>query len=348
MANDDANAQVFQALFNLTRTPDPIKFLPNYDGNSNNLHSWIDQVESALGVFQMVENTPLYTTWVKLIRSKIVGKAHEALVSSCIDQEANWPRIKAVLIEHFGDKRDISTLVQGIPYMRQKNLTVDEFYQEMCTAAADVSQKLGLHPVFGINARVIMEFMNSIIANAFVDGLNDPISGLVRSSRPETLVDAYRVAKDHDLARSRKAMKNETRPRNANFSQNKTPQRGFNKPFNAQNPSSSASKATDGQNNASNAQKNFSKPTGTQFSPNNGARGANALKSFGNTPSTSKDDNKSSQSKVSNVPMSGISYRSQTNNVEEEEEEIDNIESEVEEDDDDVNFQMQSLYVTQT
>lgn len=334
------NDNILQLLLNLTKTPDPIKNIPPFDGTGKNLYSWIDQVTTALGIFDMVRANPLYLTWVKTIRSKILGKAHEALVTSCVDQNANWQKIRETLIEHFGDKRDIATLVQGIPYMRQKNLTVDEFYADVSTACADVSQKLSLHPKFGPNAEVIMDFMNSIIANAFIDGLNEPISGLVRSSRPDSLVDAYRVAKEHDLARNRKSLKNDlfressgTRPKYPNTFQNK-PQRyanNFQKPFNASN-------------NQNNFQNNFQKTPNFQNTPNTSQRTfngqnqpnyyskpQNAQQPSTSVPPVARDSNKSSNTRIS-TPMSGISYRSlnRANNLEEVEEN-DEIQEAVEE-----------------
>lgn len=113
--------------------------------------------------------------------------------------------------------RDLASLSQNIPYMTQGTKSIDEFYEEVCTASADLSQKLHLDNYFKDHVTPVMKFIEILTTNAFIDGLNRPISGYVRSTSPSSLIEAYKVAQTHSLAEYRAQAKNAF-ARNANTS----------------------------------------------------------------------------------------------------------------------------------
>lgn len=59
--------------------------------------------------YQQIAHLPIFRLWGQVIRNKIIGDADKALVTH---NAVDWPAIKQVLIENFGDKRDIATITQ--------------------------------------------------------------------------------------------------------------------------------------------------------------------------------------------------------------------------------------------
>lgn len=149
-----------------SKIPDPIKFLSNYDGDQQTLHHWITQVENVLAIYDEVRVThaAIYNVWLGIIRSKVQGKANEALVSRNVPN--TWAEIKAVLIDYFADKRDLSTLCQQIPYLRQNDKNVGTFYKEVQKLSSNINQKIALDDRYTGHVNAVMTFVSEITKNA--------------------------------------------------------------------------------------------------------------------------------------------------------------------------------------
>lgn len=189
MAEIDLNAVI-----NSSKIPDPIKFLPSFDGETKTLHHWLTAAQDVLALYEdvRVAAPAVYRVWIGVIRSKIVAKANEALVSRNIPND--WDAIRLNLIEHFGDRRDLSTLCQKIPYMKQGQKSIDTFHKEVTELSANINQKILLDIRYDGHADAVMTFVREITKNAFIDGLNEPYNLTVRGSRPQTLEDAKSAA----------------------------------------------------------------------------------------------------------------------------------------------------------
>lgn len=129
---------------NTTKIPDPIKNLHEYSGDRTSLYRWITTVDNILETYQTVSHTAIYRVWGQIIRNKIVGDADKALVARNV---GNWDDIKDTLIEYFGDRRDIATITQQIPYLRQDNKSLEDYYHYTNQLIADINQKISLDPV---------------------------------------------------------------------------------------------------------------------------------------------------------------------------------------------------------
>jgi Retrotransposon gag protein len=199
-------------IINQSKIPDPIKFISNYDGDSKTLHYWLTSVEVVINLYDNVRlgHPAVFAVWLGVIRSKIIGKANDALVLRHVPLA--WANIRACLIEYFGDSRDLSTLCQKIPYLRQENKTVEEYYKEISQLSANINQKIVLDPRYDNHVDAVMVFVNEITKNAFIDGLNEPYNLTVRGFRPESLEAAKSAAEEQ--------VQSVLRNRNPNFRQN--------------------------------------------------------------------------------------------------------------------------------
>lgn len=192
--------------FDITRIPDVIKIIPGYDGDIKGLPAWISSVEQKIECAKtLVPNAQkdnALQIWTSVIRDKISGKANEILMNN--QTECNWEKIKSQLIDRFSDKRDLSSIINKIPYIKQGNKTVQEFYDECGEILADLNAKTILDPGLKPCATAIMASYEAMLTTAFVDGLHEPISSLTRTSRPNSLLAAYQHALDQFNAMERR------------------------------------------------------------------------------------------------------------------------------------------------
>lgn len=180
----------------ITKIPDPIKAIPEYSGGTRNLHHWLTLVGDVLRVFENARNLngPLYQMWIGVIRSKIIKGANDHLTARNVPND--WDRIREALIEIYADSRDLATLTQQIPYMKQNNKTLDEFYSEVADLTSDINQKLALDLRYRNHVDAVMTFVREMTKNAFIDGLKPPYNLTVRSAHPATIEVAKAAALD--------------------------------------------------------------------------------------------------------------------------------------------------------
>lgn len=188
-----------------SQIPDTIKQLPNYNGDAKLLATWIDSVDRVLALYVKVKHTESYQIWLSQIRNKITEKANEALMKN--HTPLVWENIKETLISYFGDKRDLSTLTGKIPYLKQKDRTLDDYYHEVEGLFADINANIHLDPDNAGHEAAIMRVLEVSIRNAFIDGLEEDIGIYTRSGRPKDLLQAYQIAQDYDNAVERRKEK---------------------------------------------------------------------------------------------------------------------------------------------
>lgn len=184
------------------RIPDLIKMVPEFSGNPRNLPRWIESVEEKLAESKRGipedEILRILPTWMGIIRDKITEKANDALSASHTPLE--WDAIKSTLIEYFGDKSDLSTLMSRLTNLKQGSQSVLEFYQCCRSLLAEINAKVLINNNTPSAAKAIMGTYETLMINAFVDGLHDAMSDLTRSTRPQSLTAAYQVASDQEAA----------------------------------------------------------------------------------------------------------------------------------------------------
>jgi hypothetical protein len=179
-----------EAILQMSRIPDTIKQLANYDGTPRNLSAWLDSVDNVLALYENVaQGQPaIYNVWISTIKGKLIGKAADAVNSRHVDND--WEHIRAALVEAFGDRRDMNTLCQKMSKVNQGKKTLNEYYDEVSELNADIGQKVAMDHRFEGHVQHVMLFVNDLTRNYFIDGLNYPYNLLVRSSRPNSLEDA--------------------------------------------------------------------------------------------------------------------------------------------------------------
>lgn len=192
-------------IVNSSKIPETIKSLPLYSGDQKSLIHWITQAQSVVDAYRQLHNNPIWNLWLQAIRTKVTGEAIDALVLNNVGN--NWQNIRETLIEYFGDRRDLSSLCQSIPYLRQKSKKMEEFYHEVSELQAKINQKINLVPQYQGHIPAVTHFASQLVKDAFIDGLNNPYSAYTRNSQPQTLVEAYQTAQRQVQADERKSEK---------------------------------------------------------------------------------------------------------------------------------------------
>lgn len=164
MANPDNIVDLNQVINASSKIPDPIKMLPNYDVDTKNLISWINSVKVVVNLYGELQNNPIYRVWIQAIRSKIVVNANDTLSLNNVNND--WAAIKQNLLEYFGDRRDLATLAQNIPYMKQGAKSIEEFYQEVIELDSKINQKIRFDTNY-----ILMALMSQIL---LIRGIIDP------------------------------------------------------------------------------------------------------------------------------------------------------------------------------
>lgn len=201
--------------------PDPIKIIPNYAGEPKLLIPWIDSVDQKLTYCKNLIGDPAAVAiamplWTGIIRDRIINEANDVLIRN--QTRLDWEEIKNDLREELGDKRDLATLCSKISQLKQSyNQDLTLFYNECKKLLADINAKLLINDETASCAKILMKNYETMIVNAFIDGLSENLSSLTRIYRPKQLSEAYQCALEQHNAIQRRRDKFTFRNNNPPF-----------------------------------------------------------------------------------------------------------------------------------
>lgn len=183
MANPEYN-------LNQLNTPDIIKNLPEYHGDLQNLGSFIRTVNPVVDIILQAPEV-IRPFWLQAIRNKIKGKAHERI--RLYGEPQNWTEIRNILLRHFSDHRDQRTLYMKLQTMKQKFLTIHEFYDK-CLEIVTALNEIATTEANDALRNIIVERNISEGLHTFLNGIREPLKTILLSRNPQTLYEAYNIA----------------------------------------------------------------------------------------------------------------------------------------------------------
>lgn len=188
-------------------TPDPIKTIPEFSGNRKETLAWVEDTQQALDLFADYELEPSYTQIMRVVRSKIVGEAREVLIASGNPKE--WEEIKEVLLNAFGDKRDITSHIQTLFYVRQGKTSLNDYFQKLKSIDTAIKSTAAQMDDYKGSTEAVNKLISLMTLTRYIDGLNgDTLAMYVRSYRPKTLEEAYEITIQHSNASFRQKLEN--------------------------------------------------------------------------------------------------------------------------------------------
>lgn len=192
-------------------TPDPIENIPNFNGNRKETLAWIEDTQQTLDLFEDYEEEPTYKEIMRVVRSKIIGEAREVLIAAGNPKE--WEDIKKVLLNSFGDKRDITSHIQSLFYIKQGKLPLIEYYHKVKSIDTAIKSSAAQLDDYKRSMEAVNKLISLMSLTRYIDGLNgEQISMYVRSHRPETLEEDHIITTQYLHATFRPKMENRQSP----------------------------------------------------------------------------------------------------------------------------------------
>lgn len=171
-------------IFSSFKTPDIIKELPDFNGELEYLHQFIQNVDEIIKLCKEAlpkdEEIPL--TFIKAIKNKIKGNANKVLAS--IDYTNNWNIIKQTLIDHYADKRTEVALIRDLHRTRQGLLTSKQFYDKILEIQIALTARAKLEHC---NNGIKEELFKQMCLSQYIANLREPLGSNIRARDPEDL-----------------------------------------------------------------------------------------------------------------------------------------------------------------
>lgn len=201
--------------------PDPIKQLSECSGNRKELIIWFDEVDQLYHTFKVKrENgTPdsMNAHYVQATKNKVKGEARMTLCAN--GNPETIPEIKQVLIQHYGDQRDLATNLSHLFHTKRADRSNLKFYSDMKELSSKLEMNLTLNPV------TTTALVEMLVVTKYLD------NSIIRQSRPAALEYAYQAVCINQNADSRNRSAKKTFPHGGsdNINKNKSNDRRENK-----------------------------------------------------------------------------------------------------------------------
>lgn len=172
---------------NTYQVPDPIKQLSEFSGNKKELTIWLDEVDQLYETFRIKgqddEPDTMNAYYVQAIKNKIKGEARITLCTN--GNPSSIPEIKKVLLQHYGDQRDIATNLNLLFNVRKGDKSHHKFYAEIKELEARIKSNLQLNPLSAV------ELLEKIIITKYLDNIQEPLASIIRSTNPTNIEAAF-------------------------------------------------------------------------------------------------------------------------------------------------------------
>lgn len=168
---------------------DMYKTLPEFNGDRNKYIAWKNSAMNVMKIFNGHNETPRYFEALNIVRNKITGTASETLTN--YNTVLNFDAIIARLDFTYADKRPIYIIEQEMIVLQQKNLSIEEFYDEVNKKLNALINKINMtHRERGIAEAMISDAADKAL-RTFVTGLTGHFGRILYASNPATLPEAY-------------------------------------------------------------------------------------------------------------------------------------------------------------
>lgn len=171
-------------------TPDVIKNLPEFYGDSREIRNFIKTVEPVVAlVAASAEDVRLH--WFAAIRNKIKGAASERL--RLYGEPETWESIRTCLNLHFSDYRDKRTLYRTLCSLKQTN-SMYQFYDQVLEVVTALNQKATEMEATAEIKQAEVQYNLKEGLVSFMNGLREPLRTILICRNPATLDSAYAIA----------------------------------------------------------------------------------------------------------------------------------------------------------
>ena len=181
-------------------TLDVMKTLPEFEGKNETYVSWRKAAHAAYKVFENFDGSSKHYQALVILKNKIKGPADTVL--SSFDTPLNFKAIINRLDFTYADKRPIYLIEQEMSTLRQGNLTLIQYYEE-------VEKKLNLlinKTIMTYESKIASQINDKYRSDAlrvFISGTRKTLSDVLFASRPADLPSALALAQEVDANHDR-------------------------------------------------------------------------------------------------------------------------------------------------
>lgn len=238
---------------------DLFSIIPEYDGDQILLNSFINSSETALS---LADDLQLQLVLVH-IKNKLRGKASQLINSRNITK---WQEIKTLLTSHFGDSRDLNSLLYDLNRIKQNvNENPLSFVHRINSHNAKLHANINASNLNADQKTSQCSLVDNMCLDTLLTGLGSGIGTIVRASNPKNLLEAaLRIKRETQLSYFENT-KNSKPTHNKNFNQTFYPNKNHNNNnFNRNSQGFNKNIYPNTNNNFSNNNNNFSNPNNSR------------------------------------------------------------------------------------
>ena len=170
-----------------------VKSLPDIEGKHETYVSWRQAAHTAYKLFEPYDGSSKHYQAVAIIRNKIKGQAD--MVLSSFNTVLNFKAIIARLDFTYSDKRPIYLIEQELSTLRQGNMTLLEFYDEVENKLTLLTNKTTMS-YESVVANCMNEKYRMDALRVFISGIKKDLSNVLFSARPSDLPSALALAQE--------------------------------------------------------------------------------------------------------------------------------------------------------
>jgi len=176
---------------------DIIKSVPEFSGGSDEYVAWRQSAVDAYELFKPFDGSYTHYQAVTIIRNKVRGAARAVLVSH--NTVLNFDAIIARLDCSYADKTSLRLLRQGLEMVRQGDLTLMEYYDEVERKLTLVTNKI-IMTHESIQATLLNDEVRADALHAFITGLRKSLKAIVFPAQPKDLASALALAREAEAS----------------------------------------------------------------------------------------------------------------------------------------------------
>lgn len=171
------------------KLPDPIKNMSDFTGNKKEMAAWLEELDELYDMYLVKGENDAPDTipshYVRAIKNKIKGDARTTLCAN--GNPHSIPAIRRVLLDHYGDQRDLATNLSHLFHMKRGDRNNLKYYTDVKELSSKIKTNLTINPM------ETGDLIEILIITKYLDNIGEPLASIIRQSKPVTLEAAYQA-----------------------------------------------------------------------------------------------------------------------------------------------------------
>lgn len=164
---------------------DMFKTLPTFDGDRTTYVAWRNSAKTAIKIFNGHMEDPKYFQALNIVRNKITDSASEVLTN--YNTVFNFDAIIARLDFTYADKRPMHIIEQELIVLQQRQLSIDDFYDEVNKKLNALINKINMTHKEKEAVKAMTHEASEKALRTFITGLRGNLAHVLYATNPTTM-----------------------------------------------------------------------------------------------------------------------------------------------------------------